>query len=396
MNHNESGGRHRFQKQRVAQRVALLGAVTVVIGLTTNGMASAAPDQPGITTPEAPAEQAGITSTPSTPVELPPAEVSEPPQPEPVYWGPAPAQEIEYQAIPNYDYDSNAYVVPEDYYVAPVQFEELHLPTPVEPTKPFIAPRDTLRIGELHVKQSNWVTNGDKDRTNNTFALVESGVSTGWRSIGMETERAGRIAAAQVAAGAAGATVGAVAAGATAATAGALVGGTIGGLAGMTAGNVFLPGVGWVPVGIVGTAAGAGIGAAVAGAPAAVGGALVGGGLAVAAVTPLAAGDKGEPRVVEVPDIDQPAVTAQTEQVVEQWDSNPVGSQVVSAVQDTVEAAPALDTQVRDFAASQPGGEQVLEQVDGALDTFFGESTPGLASQLISGAVDAGLVPAGV
>jgi hypothetical protein len=113
-------------------------------------------------------------------------------------------------------------------------------------------------------------------------------------------------------------------------------------------------------------------------------------------VTPLAAGDKGEPRVVEVPDIDQPAVTAQTEQVVEQWDSNPVGSQVVSAVQDTVEAAPALDTQVRDFAASQPGGEQVLEQVDGALDTFFGESTPGLASQLISGAVDAGLVPAGV
>ncbi|MFD2157272.1 hypothetical protein ACFSUH_44320 [Rhodococcus jostii] len=206
-----------------------------------------------------------------------------------------------------------------------------------------------------------------------------------------KTSRADRIAAAQVGAGAAGAALGAVTAGGAAATAGALVGGTIGGLAGMTAGNVFLPGLGWVPAGIVGTAAGAGLGAAV-GIPVAAAGAVVGGAVAVAAVTPIAAGDKGEPREIEVPDIDSEAVTAQTETVLTDWEnSGPVGQAAADAVQDTVEAAPAIDQQARDFVAAQPGGEQIIEQVDTTLNSFFTDATPGLAGKLLSGAIGGGI-----
>ncbi|MEU2004520.1 insoluble domain protein [Rhodococcus sp. NPDC019627] len=393
MNHNEIGGQHRLQKQKAAQRVALLGAVTVVIGLATNGMASAAPDQPGITTPEAPAEQAGITSTPSTPAESAPAEVIEPAQPDPVYWGPAPAEPIVYQAIPNFDYESNQYIEPEGGYadVAPVQFQDLHLPQWVEPTQPFIAPRDTLRLGELHLKQPNWVSDVDKDRTNNTVANVESATTTFWRSLGVETSRAERISAAQIGAGAVGAVTVGTAAAVVAGTACGLAAGTAAGIVGMSAGMVFLPGIGWAPVGVLATAAGAAAGVAACAPPAFVVGAGLGGLGAAAAVTPFAAADKGEPREVEIADVDQPAITEQTEQVLEQWAADPIGTQVVSAVQDTVEAAPVIDQQVRDFAAAQPGGKQALEQVDTALTTFFGDSTPGLASQLISDAIGAGI-----
>ncbi|NDV09440.1 hypothetical protein GXW84_34125 [Rhodococcus sp. IEGM 248] len=310
-----------------------------------------------------------------------------------MYWVDPPAeyQNIEYQPLPNYDYDTNAYVEPENYYLAPVQLDQLHLPTPVEPTAPFIAPRDSLRLGELHIKQPNWISDLDRDRTNNTMSVVQAGVSTGWRSIGVETSRADRIAAAQVGAGAAGAALGAVTAGGAAATAGALVGGTIGGLTGMTAGNVFLPGLGWVPAGIVGTAAGAGLGAAV-GIPVAAAGAVVGGAAAVAAVTPIAAGDKGEPREIEVPDIDSEAVTAQTETVLTDWEnSGPVGQAAADAVQDTVEAAPAIDQQARDFVAAQPCDEQIIEQVDTTLNSFFTDATPGLAGNLLSGAIGGGI-----
>ncbi|AHK35660.1 hypothetical protein Pd630_LPD11085 (plasmid) [Rhodococcus opacus PD630] len=207
----------------------------------------AAPIQGGVT---GGSNQEGVTgadtqggTTTSTPApEAEPAYVPEAPA-EPEYWVEPPAayQDIEWRALPNYDYENDSYVTPDDYDVAPVQVQELHLPTAVAPTAPIIAPRDTLRIGEMHIKQPNWITDEDKDRTNNTFAVVESGVSTAWRSMGVETDRADRIAAAQVGAGAAGATVGALTAGATAATAGALVGGTIGGIAGMDRGHRLPP-----------------------------------------------------------------------------------------------------------------------------------------------------------
>ena len=397
MSHNESGGQHRLRKQGATQKIALLGAVTVVIGFATNGIANAAPDQPGITTPETPADQPGIT-TPiePQPVAPAPAEAAEP-QPEPVYWGEAPAEPVVYQPIPNFDYENNEYVEPESGYddVAPVQFQDLHLPQWVEPTKPFIAPRDTLRFGELHLKQPNWVSDVDKDRTNNSVAVVESGATTFWRSLGVETSRAERISAAQVGAGAIGAVTAGTGAAVVAGTACALAAGTVAGIVGMSAGNVFLPGIGWAPVGVIATAGGAAAGAAACAPPAFVAAAALGGLGAAAAVTPFAAADKGEPKEVEVPDVDQAAITEQTEQVLEQWEANPVGAQVVSTVQDIVETAPVIDQQVRDFAAAQPGGEQALEQVDTALDTFFGDSTPGLASQLVSNAVAAGLpVPA--
>ncbi|QTJ70607.1 insoluble domain protein (plasmid) [Rhodococcus sp. ZPP] len=391
-------GRHRHHS--ATQSATALAVLTAALasGIALSPSAIAAPIQGGVTGDR---NQEGVTGgdTPSATAPTPapePTYVPETPT-EPVYWVEPPAeyQNIEYQPLPNYDYETNAYVEPTDYYVAPVQLEQLHLPTPVEPTKPFIAPRDTLRLGELHIKQPNWVSDMDRDRTNNTMAVVQAGVSTGWRSIGVETSRADRIAAAQVGAGAAGAALGAVTAGSAAATAGALVGGTIGGLAGMTAGTVFLPGLGWVPAGIVGTAAGAGIGAAAAGIPAAAAGALVGGGIGVAAVTPIAAGDKGEPKEIDVPDIDSEAVTAQTETVLTDWEnSGPIGQAAASAVQDTVESAPAIDHQARDFVAAQPGGQQIIEQVDTTMNSFFNDATPGLAANLLSGAISGGIATA--
>lgn len=395
---NRTARRARHRRRSATQAATALAVITAALasGIALSPSAFADPIQGGVTGDSA---QEGVTGgdTPSgtiAPTPAPePGYVPETPA-EPVYWVDPPAeyQNIEYQPLPNYDYDTNAYVEPEDY-VEPVQFDQLHLPSPVEPTKPFIAPRDTLRIGEIHIKQPNWVSDMDRDRTNNTMAVVQAGVSTGWRSIGVETSRADRIAAAQVGAGAAGAALGATAAGGAAATAGALVGGTIGGLAGMTAGNVFLPGLGWVPAGIVGTAAGAGLGAAV-GIPVAAAGAVVGGAVAVAAVTPIAAGDKGEPREIEVPDIDSEGVTARTETVLADWEnSGPMGQAAAGAVQDTVEAAPAIDQQARDFVAAQPGGEQIIEQVDGALNSFFTDVTPGLAGNLLSNAIGRG-VPA--
>ncbi|MGW4336775.1 insoluble domain protein [Rhodococcus koreensis] len=395
---NRTARRARHRRRSATQAATALAVITAALasGIALSPSAFADPIQGGVT---GESNQEGVTggdtqSGTTAPTPAPqPAYVAETPT-EPVYWVDPPAeyQNIEYQPLPNYNYDTNAYVEPENYYVAPVQFEQLHLPSPVEPTKPFIAPRDTLRIGEIHIKQPNWVSDMDRDRTNNTMAVVQAGVSTGWRSIGVETSRADRIAAAQVGAGAAGAAIGATAAGGAAATAGALVGGTIGGLAGMTAGNVFLPGLGWVPAGIVGTAAGAGIGAAAAGIPAATAGALVGGGIAVAAVTPIAAGDKGEPREIEVPDIDSEAVTAQTETVLSDWEnSGPIGQAAASAVQDTVEAAPAIDQQARDFVAAQPGGQQIIAQVEGTLNSFLNDATPGLAADLLSGAIGGGI-----
>ena len=63
---------------------------------------------------------------------------------------------------------------------------------------------------------------------------------------------------------------------------------------------------------------------------------------------------------------------------------------MATTVRDTVAAAPAIDQQARDFVAAQPGGEQIIEQVDTALTDFFTNASPGLASQLISDAIGAG------
>ncbi|BAH47039.1 insoluble domain protein [Rhodococcus sp. NPDC019627] len=397
---NRAARRARHRRRSATQAATALAVIAAALasGIALSPSAFADPIQGGVTGGET---QEGVTggdtqSGTTAPTPAPEPETAFVPQipAEPVYWVDPPAeyQNIEYQPLPNYDYDTNAYVEPENYYLAPVAFDQLHLPTPVEPTAPFIAPRDTLRLGELHIKQPNWISDLDRDRTNNTMSVVQAGVSTGWRSIGVDTNRADRIAAAQVGAGALGVVTGAAAAGVPAAIAGGAAVGTVAGLVGATAGNAFIPGIGWAPVGAIATGAGAAAGAAAFGLPAAALGGVVGGAVAVAAVTPIAAGDKGEPKEIEVPDIDSEAVTAQTETVLTDWEnSGPVGQAAADAVQDTALAAPAIDQQARDFVAAQPGGEQIIEQVDGALNSFFTDATPGLAGNLLSGAIGGGI-----
>ncbi|WFR72337.1 hypothetical protein P9209_28910 [Prescottella defluvii] len=50
-----------------------------------------------------------------------------------------------------------------------------------------------------------------------------------------------------------------------------------------------------------------------------------------------------------------------------------------------------MDRQARDFVASQPGGDQALEQVDARLASFFKDSSLGVASNMISDAVGTGI-----
>lgn len=392
-------GKHRKSRVSTIARMALVPSAAAAVVVAASGAASAAPNelppQGGVTTApptqgggtDTPRTQGGVTSTPTTQGGV----TAAPAQPEPVYWVAPPAQyeNVEYQPLDNYDYDTNTYNAPDDYYVAPLRVEELHLPTYVEPTAPIIAPRETLRLGTYHVAQPNWITDGDLARTNNTSAVIEAEVSTFWRSLGVETTRANRLAAAQLGMGAAGAIGTAVTWGVPA----ALAGGGIGGYVTAVNPPALVSGIGWVPGGVFGTA----VGAAIGGIPAALAGAVVGGAAGVQAGTAFGAGDLGEPQ--ELPaevrsffnDVDQPAVTTQTQDTLAQWDTNPVGGAAASAVRDVVAAAPGIDRQARDFVAAQPGGEQVLGQIDAGLTAFVQESSLGVAANMIGEAVGAGV-----
>jgi hypothetical protein len=338
--------------------------------------------------------QAGIT-TPAVPE---PAVTVPEAQPEPIYWVAPPAeyQNIPSQPLPNWDYDSGTYTPPADYSVAPIDYGNIHAPGPVEIVAPIIAPKAKGRIGDWVFEQKTWMSDDDLERTNNTSAVIESQVATFYASIGVPVDRASRIAAAQLAGGVGGALAGSAALGLPAASAGALIGGTIGGTSALGLFSPVVTPIGAVPAGVVGTLAGGATGAAVLGVPAAAIGAVGGGIAGVAAATAYGAGELGEPVDVsdQIPDIDQPAVTTQTQNTLTDWEnSGPVGQAVATTVRDTVAAAPAIDQQARDFVAAQPGGEQIVEQVDTALTDFFTNASPGLASSLISDAVGAG-VPA--
>ncbi|QCQ93662.1 hypothetical protein [Rhodococcus sp. SGAir0479] len=379
------GRHHRKRTAGAVAKVAIVPSAAAAVIVAASGAASAAPNQlppqGGVTS--GPSTQGGVTSAPTTQGGV----TSAPAQPEPVYWiePPAQYQNIEYQPLENYDYDTDTYDAPDDYYVAPVQVSDLHLPTYVEPTAPIIAPRETLRLGTFHAPQPNWITDGDLARTNNTTAVVEAQVSTFWRSLGIETTRANRLAAAQIGMGAAGAVTGAAVAGGLAALAGGAVGTYVGVTLGVGAEGLFVPGIGFVTT--VGTA----VGAASAGVPAAVLGGAVGAGLGVVAGTAIGAGDLGEPRDLPIPDVDKPAITAQTQETLTQWGSTPAGAAAASTVRDTVTAAPGIDRQAREFVSAQPGGDRVLEQVDAGLSTFFADSSLGVASNMISDAVGTGI-----
>lgn len=394
-------GKHRKNRVSTIARMAFVPSAAAAVVVAASGAASAAPNelpsQGGVTTApptqggvtETPRTQGGVTSTPTTQGGV----TATPDQPEPVYWVAPPAQyeNVEYQPLDNYDYETNTYSAPDNYYVEPFRVEELHLPTYVEPTAPIIAPRETLRLGTYHVEQPNWITDGDLARTNNTSAVIEAEVSTFWRSLGVETTRANRLAAAQLGMGAAGAIGGAALVGGMGALAGGAVGTHVGLATGLGTEWLFLPGVGFVTT--VGTA----VGAAAIGIPAAAIGGAVGAGLGVGAGTAFGTGDLGEPQ--ELPaevrgyfnDVDQPAVTAQTQDALAQWETNPVGGAAASAVRDVVDAAPEIDRQAREFVAAQPGGEQLLGQIDAGLTTFVEESSLGVAANMIGEAVGAGV-----
>nr|WP_009475962.1 hypothetical protein [Rhodococcus sp. JVH1]EJI98651.1 insoluble domain protein [Rhodococcus sp. JVH1] len=355
-------------------------------------MTTAPSTQSGVTTP-APSTQGGVTTAPA-------------PEPEPVQtWVPVP---VEYQQpakpLDNWDYNSNEYVVPtydQGSYVEPIDYSQLHLPTQLEEfTAPIQAPEDKVRWGRYLGDRPNWMSKDTADRTNGQTAVIEAQVTDFWRSTGLKTEEAERLAAAQVAGGAAGAVGGALAAGvpvaAVGAVTGGLVGGTIGGTSAVVLAAPVLTPLGVIPAGVVGTAAGAGIGAgigALAGVPAAAGGAIVGGAIGVAAATAYGAGEVGAPTEVEIPDIDQAAITAQTETTLDQWEANaPVGSAAADAVRDVVEAAPIVDQQARDAVSSLPGGEQAVAAFDEAVTDFQANTAvPGLPMGMITDAIGAGI-----
>nr|WP_274703465.1 insoluble domain protein [Rhodococcus qingshengii] len=295
--------------------------------------------------------------------------------------------------MPNWDYDAGQYTPPADYSVDPVDYGNIHLPGPVEIVAPIIAPKAMGRVGDFVFEQKTWMSDADLERTNNTSGVIESQVATFYSSIGVPVDRASRIAAAQLGGGAAGTLAGIVAVGGPASAVGCAIGGTIGGTSALGLFSPILTPLGGVPAGVVGTATGCGIGALALGAPLGALGALGGGIAGVAAATAYGAGELGEPVDVsdQIPDVDQPAVTTQTQNVLTDWEnSGPVGQAVATTVRDTVAAAPAIDQQARDFVAALPGGEQIVEQVDTALTDFFTNASPGLASQLISDAVGAG------
>lgn len=377
------GGRHR-KAQRTAT-AALVATAAVAAGLVLSPSAGAAPTQGGTT---GGGTQGGTTATPAPAPAPEPAYVPEAPS-QPTYWVEAPAVQPTYVPKPNYNYDTGQYTQQSNY-VAPIDYSTLHAPVAVEAAPMYIAPPKTLMIGDYHAQQPNWMTDGDLERTNNTSELVRSQVSTFYRSIGVDAERADRVAAGQLAGTIGGAAIGA----GVGAVPGALLGGTIGGNQGLIIGGVVsVPLPPPLPVGVVvpTTVAGTAVGAAIGGAITAVPGAIVGGAIGFAAGTAFGAGDdEGQPIEVDLPSIDSEAITAQTETALTQWeDSGPVGQAAATAVRDVVAAAPGIDQQARDWAAEQPGGQQVVDAIDGAL-AQFGQSSAGVASQMISSAIGQG------
>ncbi|WP_426374311.1 insoluble domain protein [Rhodococcoides fascians] len=386
-------GTHKIPTRSLT-RIATATTAASVMAVFCYGTASAAPgDAPatqGDITTAAPSTQGPLTSdAPSTQGEL----TAPAAQPEKrVYWVAPPAQydQTEWQTWDAYyDNDSTSTnnsgtattsdnsgttvepaepVAPAEP-AAPLDVSTLHGPTAVEdPTAPIAAPDKTVKFGDFYADQPSWLSDQDRDRTNNSTAVIEAQVTDFWRSIGVPTDRAQRLGAAQIAAGGAGLVTGAIAAGTPGAVVGALGGGTIGGIGGALAGGLIpiAPGIAPITTGVAGTAAGAAIGAVVVGVPSAALGGAVGLATGVALGTTYGAGDLGEPQKIELPDFPQPAPAPA-----------PAPAPVVPAPAPAPvieQAAPVwtapdnpVDT-ARGFVTTQiAGGQQALETVDAAV-----------------------------
>ncbi|HEY9418318.1 MAG TPA: hypothetical protein VIQ30_26445, partial [Pseudonocardia sp.] len=123
-------GRHR--RRSATQAATALAVITAALasGIALSPSAFADPIQGGVT---GGSNQEGVTggetqSGTTAPTPAPEPETVFVPQTpaEPVYWATPPSeyQNIEYQPLPNYDYDTNAYVEPENYNLAPVQLDQ--------------------------------------------------------------------------------------------------------------------------------------------------------------------------------------------------------------------------------------------------------------------------------
>lgn len=367
-------------RRQARRRAGTVIASPILTALLVAGIAHGAPQQPGLGDD---AGQPGLAA-PAVP------QVQPAPAPDD-YWVAPPTQyrDLEYVPIPNYDYGQNRYTAPSD----PVDFGQLHLPVAVDPSNPLIAPVNRGRLGDYQFDKPNWMSQDDLDRTNNTSAVIEAQVTDFWRSIGVPTDRAQRLASTQIAAGAGGFVAGATAVGVPTAIVSGAIGCGIGAAIGAGIGYATTAGLGTLPGAGIGCLVGGGSTALVVGGLGALGGGAGGAALAVAGVTPFAAGDLGEPIEMDVPNVEQAAITAQTQQVVQAIAADPVGAQVIDQVQQVIESAPSVDEQARDWVAAQPGGQDVLNGVDAWVQTME-PTTPGIASGLTVDALISGLIPA--
>lgn len=414
-------GRHRRRSAKTTATALAVASAAFGMSAMVAGPASAAPIQGGVT---GGTTQEGVTSgaqTGGTTAAETPAPSAAEPKADSSFWVAPPAQYnqgtraydpqtgggvtvVDYSTDYSTDYSGgggySVYTDTEEATPA-VDWSRLHAPTPVlEPTVPIQAPKDKMRMGRVVFEQPNWVSDIDAERTNNTTAVIEAQVTDAWRSVGLDTTEAERVASAQVAGAALGAGAGAAAGCAAVGVPASLVVSTVAGIGGAMAGTMVplpIPGVAPVTSGVAATAVGAagglGVGCAIGGGI----GAAVGGAAGLAAGTAYGAGENATPIEAEVPDVEAETVGEQVDATLEQWSQDPVGQVVVDAVQTfTTDTAPAIDTQARDFVQAQPGGEQIIEQVDQTLETFFNDATPGLAGNLITNAIGDGITQFGI
>jgi len=298
--------------------------------------------------------------------------------------------------LPNWDYNANQYVAPvTPTYVPPVDYSQLRLPTDEvkTPTAVFIAPPKIVMAGNVHFTQPNWMTDETVARTNATTGAALAMVTDFWISHNIPADQAQQLAAAQLAGTAGGAIIAAVAAGGTAASIAGLIGGTIGGTSGVILAVDALTPWGIIPAGVVATAAGAAIAAAIVGIPVAVGAGILGGIGGFAVATAYGDGTNGVPQTIEVPNINQPAITAQAQETLTSWEqSGPVGTAAATFVRDTAANAPVVDKQIRDAVTSIPGGAGVIATFDQAVSDFQAATeVPGLPLGMIADAIGAGI-----
>ncbi|MFD4366024.1 insoluble domain protein [Rhodococcus sp. NPDC058521] len=378
-------GRHRRQ----GQRAAVMGALPIAIAISYSSVAVAAP-QPGVTDEAQPDDndapstaQPGVTpeSDSDSDKAAPSTERTKESKPKSYWVAPPP----EYNNVPTrevptyYDYDEEEaqYVAPE-----PVQVQELHLPEPVAPVAPIEAPEEKLRIGDYVSDKPEWLSEEHMERTNNSAAVVEAQVATFWNSIGVETSRSDRLAAATTAGAVGGFVTGAAVCGVPAAVGGALVGGTIGGL---TAGVGSIPTVvGPVLLGTIGTLGGGAIGAAAAGIPAAAVCGTVGGVIGGAAGANFGAGDQTISPTVEheqgvapiLPEQENAPEAPEEKAAPEAPEAQAAPAPEAGPPVEVAPPAPGIDTQaitdgtrnVISQVETLPGGAMLVQDLRGFID----------------------------